>query len=58
MTDESFKKVDDNEEKMYGSRKLLLCGFSSDEQKLFLSLLRQESFKNMPVVIVSNEFLV
>lgn len=55
MTDESFKKVDDKVEKMYGPRKLLLCGFSSDERKSFLSLLRQESFENMPVVIVSNE---
>jgi hypothetical protein len=49
-----FKKVDKSERKMYGPRKLLVCGYSESEQLGFLSLLEKNGFVDLPVIFVTS----
>ena len=51
-----FKKVGKSNKKMYGPRKLLVCGYSESEQLGFLSLLEEKGLHDVPVIFVrSNE---
>ncbi|RLB14838.1 MAG: hypothetical protein DRG82_12905 [Deltaproteobacteria bacterium] len=52
-----FQKVDKSEQKMYGPWKLLVCGYSVEEQEPFLSFLEALNFKDLPVVFVTEEDL-
>lgn len=40
---------------MYGPWKLLLCGYSADEQQLFLSFLEKIGLGDLPVVFVCDD---
>ena len=54
MNTDSFKKAGRSEKKMYGPRKILVCGYSAPEQSTLLYLLEENGFSDLPVVFVSN----
>jgi len=49
----TFQKVKNANKKMYGTRGILVCGYSLPEQPLFLSLLEQSGFQDLGVVFVT-----
>jgi hypothetical protein len=50
MTDNTFEKVQRSDQCMYGSRKLLLCGFSTEAQEKFKDVLKLAGLEDIPVV--------
>jgi hypothetical protein len=54
MNTDSFKKAGGSEKKMYGPRKILVCGYPAPEQSTLLYLLEENGFSDLPVVFVSN----
>ena len=54
MTKSDFTKVTLSDECLYGPRKLLLCGFSPENQSKFKTLLQMLEFEKIPVVWVSD----
>ena len=51
----SFQKLDKPEERMYGARKLLVCGYKADEHETYLDFLKRIGFEELPVVFVVDE---
>ena len=54
MNMDSFNKAGSYEKKMYGPRKILVCGYPAPEQSTLLYLLEENGFSDLPVVFVSN----
>jgi hypothetical protein len=54
MSDAGFEKVSPSDKPMYGPRKLLICGFSSEAQPKFVKLLEIIGLSEMPKVWVTN----
>ena len=50
----TFQKVKKSNTRMYGSRGILVCGYSLTEQSPFLSLLAQAGFQDLSVVFVTS----
>jgi hypothetical protein len=61
MTDAGFEKVVPSEKKLYGPRKLLLCGFPVQSQPKFKMLLEMMDSADLPLIWVaehqSNEMI-
>jgi Domain of unknown function (DUF3783) len=53
MVDASFEKVTTSDKPLYGSRKLLLCGFSSGAQPKFETVLDMVGLGEVPKIWVS-----
>ena len=53
MSDAGFEKVSTSDERMYGPRKLLICGFSSEVQPHFVKLLEIIGLSDMPKIWVT-----
>ena len=53
MSDAEFQKVTQSDERLYGPRKLLLCGFAADVQSKFIKLLEMIGLSELPVVWVT-----
>jgi hypothetical protein len=51
----SLKVVGESENRMYGPRGLLVCGFSSDERKTILKMFNDKNFKRLPVVYTTSD---
>ncbi len=54
MRNGTFTKVDKSEEKMYGPRQLLVCGYTSGQQPIFLALLNQIDMADLPVKFITD----
>ena len=52
MAKNTFKKVGDSDQRMYGPRGILACGYSPGEQESLLNFLENEGFNGIPVVFV------
>lgn len=50
MTDATFERVSRSDKRIYGPRKLLLCGFDADTQAKFNSLLEMLGLSALPRV--------
>ena len=55
MTDATFEKVSPSEKPLYGTRKLLLCGFSESVQPNFAKLLELIELSDIPKVWVADD---
>jgi len=55
MSDGGFEKVSQSDERMYGPRKLLLCGFSADIQPHVVKLLEILKLSDIPRIWVTAE---
>ena len=53
MTNAGFEKVVPSEKKLYGPRKLLLCGFSVESQPKFKMLLEMLGIADLPLIWVT-----
>jgi hypothetical protein len=49
-----FKKIGKSVKKMYGPRKLLVCGYPESEQRALLSLLKENGLSAFPVIFATN----
>lgn len=57
MTKAGFEKLQNTEKSLFGPRKLLLTGFSSNAQTKFKTLLGMLGFSNLPPVWAASEQL-
>ena len=55
MSDARFEKVSQSDKPMYGPRKLLICGFSSEAQSKFVTLLKLIGLSELPKIWVTGE---
>ena len=55
MADESFQKIDQSNNILYGPRKLLLCGFAAEVQPKFITLLEMIGLSSIPLVWVTQD---
>ena len=55
MSDGGFEKVSQSDERMYGPRKLLICGFSADIQPHVVKLLEILKLSDIPRILVTAE---
>ena len=55
MTDSGFEKVTQSDEKLYGPRKALLCGFAAEVQPNFKKLLEMIGLSELPLVWVTED---
>lgn len=46
----SFKAVGETDQRMYGPRSILVCGFSIGERKIVFNVFQDLKFKDLPVV--------
>jgi len=53
MSDAGFEKVSPSDERMFGPRKLLICGFSFEVQANFVKLLEIVGLSDMPKIWVT-----
>jgi hypothetical protein len=51
--DATFEKISQNDQKIHGPRKLLLCGFASEAQPKFIKLLGILNISDLPLVWVT-----
>jgi hypothetical protein len=54
MGNGTFTKVETSEEKMYGPRQLLVCGYTTGQQPLLRSLLNQIDMADLPVKFITD----
>jgi len=54
MKNGTFTKVEKSEEKMYGPRQLLVCGYTSGQQPILLALLNQIEMADLPVKFITD----
>ena len=54
MSDGTFKKVGESTERMYGPRAMLVCGFTSPEQKTMMELLDTIQLTDIPVIFATD----
>jgi hypothetical protein len=52
MEDGTFEKVGQSEERMYGPKGILVCGYPSSEHKFFLLFMEKAGFGDRPVIFV------
>lgn len=51
----TFEKIENTDRCVYGPRRLLLCGFSSQAQSKFQALLKMLEIGNLPLVWVTDD---
>jgi len=57
MTDAAFEKVGNSDKRLYGERKLLLCGFAAAAQTKFKTLLAMIGIEKLPLVWAASQDL-
>jgi hypothetical protein len=55
MTHAKFEKISGSDKSLYGSRKLLLCGFSAEAQSKFMTILKVLGLETTPTVWATSE---
>jgi hypothetical protein len=55
MEEGEFQKVGKSQEKMYGPRRLLVCGYPPEDHTSFLSFLTTLGFSDLPVIFATEE---
>jgi hypothetical protein len=53
MSQETFKKIGDSAEQMYGPRAILICGFTPFEQETVMSALDNIELADVPVIVAT-----
>lgn len=57
MTDNSFQKVGDSEQRLYGPRKILLCGYSQEDRHRFQAMLRDAGLSDIELLVAAGTAL-
>jgi len=51
----TFQRVEKTAEKMYGPRKLLVCGYLAKEQETFMTCVKETDLNDLPVVFIGED---
>lgn len=57
MNDQGFQKVSQSENRLYGPRKILLCGYSQKNQLRFQTMLRDAGLSNIELLVADDTAL-
>lgn len=57
MTDNSFQKVGNSEQRLYGPRKILLCGYSQEDRLRFHDMLRDSGLSDIELLVADDTTL-
>lgn len=57
MTTNSFQKVGDSEQRLYGPRKILLCGYSQEDRLRFQAMLRDSGLSDIELLVAGDTAL-
>ncbi len=55
MNEPGFKKAGETEQRLYGPRKLLVCGFAASEHEPFWAMLQKMEFPELSVVFITDD---
>jgi hypothetical protein len=55
MEDGTFEKIGQSDERMYGSKGILVCGYPPSEHKFFVLFMDKAGFNDRPVIFVRTE---
>jgi hypothetical protein len=56
MEEGTFEKVGQSEERMYGPKGILVCGYPPSEHSFFLLFMEKAGFNDRPIIFVSTEY--
>jgi hypothetical protein len=57
MSEETFSRVDRTGKKLYGPRKLLVCGYSAEDQAAVLAIVKALGIDGLPIVFATAHHL-
>jgi len=55
MTQGKFEKIQDSDERMYGPKGILVCGYPPPEHRFFALFMEKAGFSDRPVIFPTNE---
>lgn len=55
MEEETFEKIEQSEERMYGPKGIVVCGYPPSEHRFFLLFMDKAGFNDRPVVFAGTE---
>lgn len=55
MTDGEFQKIQDSDERMYGPKGILVCGYAPPEHRFFAMFMEKAGFTDRPVIFPTNQ---
>ncbi|MCX5877640.1 MAG: hypothetical protein NTY44_00815 [Deltaproteobacteria bacterium] len=55
MSEEKFEKIQDSDERMYGPKGILVCGYSPPEHLFFALFMEKAGFSDRPIIFATTE---
>jgi hypothetical protein len=55
MSEGNFEKIQDSDERMYGAKGILVCGYAPPEQRFFALFMDKAGFSDRPIIFPTNE---
>src|SRR5512136_2097915 len=55
MSDGEFQKIQESDERMYGPKGLLVCGYPPPEHRFFAMFMEKAGFSDRPIIFPTNE---
>ena len=55
MSDGEFQKIQESDERMYGPKGILVCGFPPPEHRFFALFMDKAGFSDRPIIFPTNE---
>jgi hypothetical protein len=55
MSDGGFQKIQESDERMYGPKGILVCGYPAPEHRFFALFMEKAGFSDRPIVFPTNE---
>jgi hypothetical protein len=55
MGDENFQRIQESDERMYGPKGVLVCGYPPPEHRFFAMFMDKAGFSDRPIIFPTNE---
>jgi hypothetical protein len=55
MSDGEFQKIQESDERMYGPKGILVCGYPPPEHRFFAMFMEKAGFSDRPIIFPTNE---
>ena len=55
MSDGEFQKIQESDERMYGPKGILVCGYPPPEHRFFAVFMEKAGFSDRPIIFPTNE---
>jgi len=55
MSEGKFEKIQDSDEKMYGPKGIIVCGYPPPEHRFFALFMEKAGFSDRPIIFPTNE---